>query len=57
MSGSLTGTCLVIKAGGLQKNMSSNPGLAIMTWDDSLNVYGAPFVVFKIRMATSMQYR
>lgn len=57
MSGSLTGTSLVIKAGGLQKNMSSNPGLAIMTWDDSLNVYGAPFVVFKIRMTTSMQYR
>lgn len=53
VSGSLTSTALTVTEHGLQKDRSSNPSLAIVTWGDSLNVFGAPFVVFKMRMAIS----
>lgn len=43
-------TALTIIECGLQKDRSSNPSFAIMTWGDS-HVFGAPFVVFKMRMA------
>lgn len=39
--------------GELRKDRSSNSGLAMMSWGDSLNVLGALFIVLKMTMAVS----
>lgn len=39
--------------GELRKDTSSNSGLAIMSWGDSPNVFGALFIVLEMTMAVS----